>query len=188
MPVKALNSGNWGYYSWWSSAIIYAVDNGASVINMSMGGTGYSQSLRDAVLYAYNANVPVVAAMMNNGNSTPYYPAAFSETIAVGATDRYDNRASFSSFGNHIDLVAPGVSVLSTFDDQVGYPWEDIPGWDLYYGAGRLNAVQALGTVLSMMPDIIVSPSSHDFGEVPVDGNSSTPYHWPKKRYDLNTL
>ncbi|MEE8389878.1 MAG: S8 family serine peptidase, partial [Anaerolineae bacterium] len=123
MPLKALNSDNWGYYSWWISAIEYAVDNGAQLVNMSMGGVNYSQSLHDAVRYAYSANVPIVTAMMNNGDGTLYYPAAFTETIAVGATDRYDDRSSFSNYGDHIDLVAPGTAILSTLRDDTYAIW-----------------------------------------------------------------
>jgi thermitase len=123
MPLKALNDANWGYYSWWVSAIEYAVDHGASVINMSLGGTESSQTLHDAVLYAYSADVPIVAAMMNDGASTVYYPAVLTETIAVGATNRYDDRWSSSNYGDHIDLVAPGVSVWSTVWDDAYASW-----------------------------------------------------------------
>jgi thermitase len=124
MPLKALNDDNWGYYSWWIGAIEYAVDNGAQLINMSMGGTDYSHLLHDAVRYAYDANVPIVAAMMNNGDTTLYYPAAFTETIAIGATDRYDDRSDFSNYGDHIDLVAPGTAILSTLLDDTYAIWD----------------------------------------------------------------
>ncbi|MAE70616.1 MAG: hypothetical protein CME06_09125 [Gemmatimonadetes bacterium] len=123
LPVKALNSGNWGYYSWWTSAIEYAVDNGAHVINMSMGGSSYSSSMRDAVIFAYDAGVPINAAMMNENSSVPYYPAAYSETIAVGSTERHDYRSSFSSYGSHIDLCAPGSSIWSTLWNDTYSAW-----------------------------------------------------------------
>jgi uncharacterized repeat protein (TIGR01451 family) len=205
MPLKALNSSNWGYYSWWAQAIEYAVDNGADVINMSMGGTSASQTLYNAVVYATNAGVPVVAAMMNDGDDTAYYPALYAETIAVGSTDRFDVRSDFSCFGDHIDLVAPGSSILSTLwddayapwsgtsmatphvvgtlglvrtlqpddsiealrrilrstaDDQVGPPGEDIPGWDEYFGAGRLNADRAVRAVVPLTGVSLTGPES----------------------------
>ncbi len=149
MPLKALDSGNSGYYSWWASAIVYAVDHGANVINMSMGGTGYSQALRDATLYAYAADVPIVAAMMNDGNSTLYYPAAFTETIAVGSTDRYDDRSSFSNYGDHIDLVAPGSAILSTMWDDTYASW---------YGTSMAtpHVAGVLGLVHSVRPGYTV--------------------------------
>ncbi len=124
MPLKALNNNNQGYYSWWISATVYAVDNGAHVINMSLGGVNDSQALHDAVRYAYSADVPIVAAMMNDGDATLYYPAAFTETIAVGATDRYDDRSTFSNYGDHLDLVAPGTDILSTAWDDVYAIWD----------------------------------------------------------------
>ena len=149
MPLKALNSENWGYYSWWANAIVHAVDNGADVINMSMGGTDYSQVLRDAVLYAYNANVPIVAAMMNDGDSTAHYPALFAETIATGSTDRYDDRSTFSNFGDHIDLVAPGSSIWSTMWDDTYASWSGT-------SMATPHVVGVLGLVHSVRPGYTV--------------------------------
>jgi len=172
MPLKALNSDNWGYYSWWADAIEYAVDSGADVINMSMGGTSYSQLLRDAVLYAYNANVPIVAAMMNDGDSTSYYPAAFAETIAVGSTDRHDDRSSFSNFGDHIDLVAPGTSILSTMWDDTYATWNGtsmatphvagVIGLAHPAHPGYTYTVEEWRTILRTTADDQVGPSNED--------------------------
>lgn len=170
MPLKALNSENWGYYSWWAQAIEYAVDHGANVINMSMGGTDYSQVLHDAVRYAYRAGVPIVAAMMNDGTSTVYYPAGFSETIAVGATDRYDDRWSNSNFGDHIDLVAPGVAIPSTKWDNTYAIW-DGTSMATPHVAGVLGLIHAvrpgysveeLRTVLRATADDQVGPPNED--------------------------
>jgi len=149
MPLKALDSDNSGFYSWWADAIEYAVDNGANVINMSLGGTGYSQALRDAVLYAYQAHVPIVAAMMNDGDATPYYPAVFTETIAVGSTDRHDDRWSSSNFGDHIDLVAPGVSIWST-------TWDDAYATRNGTSMAAPHVAGVLGLVHSVRPGYTV--------------------------------
>ena len=114
MNVKILDSNNSGYYDWWVSAIYYAVNNGAKLLNMSVGGIGYSQSMMNAVEYAYENNVIIVACMMNENNSDIYWPAGYEHTIAVGATDTDDTRCNpffwggGSNFGNHIDFVAPG--------------------------------------------------------------------------------
>lgn len=113
MPLKALDSDNAGFYSDWIDAIEYAVDHGASVINMSMGGTDQSSALHEAVRYAYAAGVPIVASMMNEGDDTISYPAAYTETIAVGATNRHDERWASSNYGDHVDLVAPGSEIYS---------------------------------------------------------------------------
>lgn len=121
LSIKVLNERNVGYYSWIARGIIDATDRGARVINLSLGGSSPSDTLHDAVKYAAAQNVTVVAAMMNQGNTLPYYPAAYTETIAVGATTHTDLRAPYSNMGEHIDLVAPGTSVLSTvFDDSYG--------------------------------------------------------------------
>lgn len=116
MICKILDETNYGLYSWWSEAIYYAVDNGADVINMSVGGTSYSNLLKDAVDYAYNNGVIIVACMMNNNNDVVNYPAGFLNTIAVGSTNPNDERSepffwsstSGSNYGSHIDVVAPG--------------------------------------------------------------------------------
>ncbi|KPL03278.1 MAG: hypothetical protein AMJ73_07490 [candidate division Zixibacteria bacterium SM1_73] len=131
MAVKVLNSNNFGYYSWWQSGLYYAANNGASVINMSMGGTSFSTSLQDAVDYAWGQGCVVVASMGNCNSSTPQYPAAYTNAIAVGATDTDDSRCvppdwdfmgyddicgwvHGSNYGSHIDVVAPGNEILST--------------------------------------------------------------------------
>ena len=114
MICKILNNYGSGYYSWWEDGIYYAVNNGAHVINMSVGGTSYSSSLQDAINYAYLNNVLVVCSMGNYNTSTPNYPAAFSNSFAVGATDTNDYRCNpffwggGSNYGSHIDVVAPG--------------------------------------------------------------------------------
>ncbi|MFT5972985.1 MAG: thermitase, partial [Cryomorphaceae bacterium] len=116
MVCKILDQNGSGLYSWWTDAIYYAVDNGAKVINMSVGGSGFSNSMQEAVDYAYNGGVTIVACMMNENNQVSYYPAKYQNTIAVGATDASDMRAapffwsseSGSNYGAHIDVVAPG--------------------------------------------------------------------------------
>lgn len=116
MTLKGLSSSNFGYYSWWADAIYYAVDNGAKVINMSVGGSDVSATLQDAINYALTNNVVVVACMMNTNSNAIYYPASYPGVIAVGATNPNDKRASpffwsptsGSNYGNHISVVAPG--------------------------------------------------------------------------------
>ena len=198
MILKAIDSTNFGYYSWWTEAINYAVDNGAKVINMSVGGTSYSLTMQDAITNAYDAGVTVVAAMGNEDTSAPSYPGACVNVIAVGATNDHDCRVhpffwgGGSNYGPNISVVAPGnyiyglnylsntdysyywggtsqatphVSGLAslllaqdptrtpdqikhiievTADDMVGSASEDTPGWDQYYGYGRINAFRAL--------------------------------------------
>ncbi len=114
MNVKVLNDSGGGYYSWVAAGIIWAADNGAEIINMSMGGKSHSQVLEDAVNYAWSKGVVVVAAAGNSGTSSPFYPAYYTDCIAVAATDSMDNVASWSSFGDWVDVAAPGASIYST--------------------------------------------------------------------------
>lgn len=101
-----------------SDGIVYAVDNGAKIINLSLGGRFSSSTLEDAVNYAWDQNVLVVAAAGNSRRDVDY-PAAYPNVVAVGATDRDDQKAWFSSFGPQLDIVAPGVSIYSTnFSDS----------------------------------------------------------------------
>lgn len=202
MVVRALDEENSGFYSWMAESIYYAVDNGADVINMSIGGDNPSNTLLNAVNYAYANDVPLVVSG-GNGNTLLQYPAAYADVIAVGSTDPEDLRSvpfswsstSGSNYGNELDFVAPGsiiyglsynsntnyntnwngtsqaaphvagtISLLlaidpsltvdeintiliQTSEDQVGDA-SDTPGWDQYYGYGRINAYQALLSIL----------------------------------------
>lgn len=115
MNGKVLGDNGSGQWSWIASGIIWAADNGAKVINMSLGGSSGSQAISDAVDYAWNNGVVVVAAAGNEETDAPSYPAFYSNVIAVAATDQNDNRASFSNFGSWVDVAAPGVSILSSY-------------------------------------------------------------------------
>lgn len=146
MICKVLDADSYGYYSWWEEAIYYAADHGARVINMSLGGTSYSQSLQDAVDYAHNKGVVLVASMMNDNTSQPGYPAAYENVIAVGSTDPNDNRTapffwdpfSGSNYGEHIDVVAPGNYIYGLYNEnnnEYGY----------YYGGTSQAAPHVTG-------------------------------------------
>jgi serine protease len=124
MPVKVISNLGTGSHFDITRGIYFAANNGAKVINMSLGGEIESISLRDALAYAYSKGVVVVCAAGNGffeGNPT-IYPAAYDEyCIAVGAT-RYDQtRSYYSGTGSHLDVVAPGGDML--VDQNLdGYP------------------------------------------------------------------
>ena len=99
MTLKVINDENWGYYSWWTSGIYYAVENGANIINMSLGGDSYSQSMEEAVNYAVNNNVSVIVSMMNGNSDQIYYPAGYQNSFAVGSSDPDDSRTSSFFWG-----------------------------------------------------------------------------------------
>jgi serine protease len=109
MPVKVLNNRGSGTYADIAEGIRFATDNGAQVINLSLGGSSDSRVLREAVSYAYNKGVVIVAAAGNNGEPDLLYPAAYDDyVISVGAT-RYDQTlADYSNYGESLDFVAPG--------------------------------------------------------------------------------
>ncbi|MFH1201804.1 MAG: S8 family peptidase [Candidatus Omnitrophota bacterium] len=110
MPVKVLDKNGSGTYANVADGICFAADKGAKVINLSLGGSSDSITLKNAVVYAYNKGVTIVAASGNDGSpNTISYPAAYDAyCIAVGAT-RYDETvAYYSNRGPSLDLVAPG--------------------------------------------------------------------------------
>lgn len=94
--------------------IIWSADNGAEVINLSLGHNGAVDAEEDAVNYAWNKGVVVTGAAGNDSSSERFYPAAYPRAIAVSATTRDDRLADFSNYGGWVDLAAPGAGVLST--------------------------------------------------------------------------
>lgn len=115
MAEKALTREGWGYDDDLANAIIHAADHGAKIISCSWGSDEDSQLIRDAIEYATNAGALIVAAAGNSGTNTKHYPAAYPEVIAVAATDENDNLATFSTYGDWVDLAAPGTGIYSTY-------------------------------------------------------------------------
>ena len=117
IPVKVLDSSGSGPYASVASGIVWAAQKGAKAINLSLGGTGYSQTLCDAVSTATTTyGALVVAAAGNDGSSAPSYPAACPGAIGVAATDSNDGTPSWSNFGSpNVFVSAPGVSIYSTY-------------------------------------------------------------------------
>ena len=118
LVMKVLDSQGIGDYSNIAQAIIDATDHGVRIVNLSLGSTASSQALQDAVQYAWAHNVLLIAAAGNNGNSTPFYPAAYPEVMAVSMTNWVDSYVSLSNYGSWIAVAAPGYSIEST--DWIG--------------------------------------------------------------------
>ncbi len=114
LNVKVLGDDGYGSYSGMAKGIIWAADNGASVINMSLSGASASSTLENAVNYAWNKGVIVVCSAGNNANSVPVYPGYYAQAFSVASTDSADRLSSFSNFGDWVDVAAPGSSVYST--------------------------------------------------------------------------
>ncbi|MCG3211033.1 MAG: hypothetical protein FOGNACKC_04670 [Anaerolineae bacterium] len=188
MALKALNYNGNGSTADLAEAVYYAVDNGAKVINMSLGIPWTSwpcnyPDIETAFTYAVNHNVLLVVAAGNDGKYGVSCPGAYDQAMAVGSTDSSDNRSSFSNYGPRLDIAAPGSSIYSTWSNgtygtksgtsmatphvaglaalvwgmapnmtaaQVRQAIESTaddlgpPGWDIYYGYGRINAFAAL--------------------------------------------
>lgn len=111
-------------------AIYHAADNGANVINMSYGGRFGSASEQQAINYAWENGVVIVASSGNDGSGRVSYPAAFTNCIAVGSTNWNDNRAPYSNKGGDLDVVAPGGD-MSHYDDLGGI-YSTMPTYDVY--------------------------------------------------------
>lgn len=112
MPVRVMDASGYGYDSDIAAGIIWAVDHGARVINLSLGAPQYSQTLHDAVAYATGKGAVVVAASGNEYSWGVDYPAAYPEVLAVGASDENDRVAPFSNYGLELDVVAPGTNII----------------------------------------------------------------------------
>jgi len=119
MNVKVADNAGECQISVLAQGIKWAVDNGAKVINASLGAESLSDlqqsDLQEAVDYAWNKGAIVVAAAGNENTSTPSYPACCANCIAVAATDDTDSLASFSNHGDWVDVAAPGEHIYSTW-------------------------------------------------------------------------
>lgn len=192
MPVKVLDWAGSGWISDIANGIRWAADNGADVINLSLGGPGYDSTLDQATTYAHGKGALVVAAAGNcatvsnscgNQLNPVFYPAANLYVMAVAATDSTDARTNYSEYGYFVDIAAPGDEIWSTLwantygyksgtsmasphvaglaalvwaacpaltNDQVASVIESnaldlgAPGWDEYYGYGRIRADAAV--------------------------------------------
>lgn len=226
MPLKVENSCGHIYHSYMAEAVGFAVDNGAHIISMSLGGPSPSATLENACRDAWE-NGKVIVVSSGNENTNISYPARFLTNIAVGATNEIDNRiypgnpgnnwsSGGSNYGPELDVVAPGINIYATdwsasgegydpgadyisyfggtsascpfvsgvaalllsldpdlpnervrsiirntAEDEVGEPAEDTPGFDIYYGYGRINLYQAL--LAETRPDLTLTVADISF-------------------------
>lgn len=115
LPVRVLDKTGWGDDAQVAEGIVWAVDNGADILNLSLGTHDPNPLMRTAVNYAQERGVLVVAAAGNDGSSGPKsYPAAWESVLAVAATTAMDTVASFSTAGDYVDVAAPGSLIMST--------------------------------------------------------------------------
>lgn len=119
MPLKVLSRAGGGTISDIAEAIRFAADNGADVINMSLGGGGESELMREAIDYAHSKGVVVVAAAGNSGVSGASYPALYENVIGVSATGPDKSKTGYSNYGKGVDIAAPGGTTRSSEADGV---------------------------------------------------------------------
>jgi hypothetical protein len=163
MPVRVLGARNEGDEAALIDGIVWAVDGGADVINMSLSfAPGYqpSQALSDAIGYAHDAGVILVAAAGNDGEQRVSWPAASPQVLAVGAADAAQRLVGYSNSGLLVDLLAPGGDVDR---DDNGDGWPDgilaetiVPGdpgkTGLYFASGTSQAAAVVsGAVVSLL-------------------------------------
>lgn len=113
MPLKVCDAGGSCKSGDIAAAIRYAADNGAKIISMGLGGP-CSTLKAQAMHYAWSNGLLIIAAAGNRGGYGIDWPARFLRVMAIGASNNKDKRASFSDYGKQLDLVAPGVNILST--------------------------------------------------------------------------
>ena len=115
LPLKAFRADGTGYNSDIIRAIYYAIQQNASVINMSFNLAGYSQEVKNAINVATLSSIVSVAAAGNAGNDTPLYPASYPGVMSVASTTNGDQLSSFSSYGDTVWVGAPGEGVVTTY-------------------------------------------------------------------------
>ncbi len=159
MPVKVLDTNGSGTDTNIANGVIWAANNGAKVLNLSLGGPNANDTLKDAIHYARNLGCLVVVAAGNeavddNGNldNPVMYPAAYPDVVAVAACDKNGTRAYYSEFGSYVDIAAPGgipsansTSILST------YPSGSFTLPTYAYHAGTSMATPVVAGVAAML-------------------------------------
>lgn len=171
LPVKVLGRFGYGTRASVAEGIYWAVDHGATIINMSLGEPDRSEIIGEAVAYAAIRGVTMVAAAGNDsaadGIAPVYYPAAFEQVIAVAAVDLLGNRAWYSNAGPEIDIVAPGGDIRfdrdadgyfdgilqETFETALGFPWGAV-GWRYAYLQGTSMAAAHVTGVAALIQAI----------------------------------
>jgi cell wall-associated protease len=143
MPIKVMRDSNSKSDVQSSDAfargIIYAVDSGADVINMSLGWPRSleTKALRDAVMYALNNGVPIVAAAGNNNSAEPLFPCAYDGVICVAASTVNGKFAGFSNYGGHVDTIAPGDGILGLNPILLEPDFFSVPGYEMRSGTSQ---------------------------------------------------
>lgn len=157
--VKVFNESGWGYSSDLVTAVNTCANNGANVVNMSLGGPSASTSERTGLEAVTNQGVLLIAASGNDGNSSLSYPASYDTVMAVGAVDESGKHAEFSQYTAQVEVAAPGEAILSTVA-----------------GDGRLGTISvgssSYGNAAGVVPQTHYIQSGSNFVVSNIDGSA----------------
>ncbi len=178
LPVKVLDRTGSGTWSTVAAGIIYATDQGADIINLSLGGYSPSFILEEAVTYAQDRNVLVVAAVGNHASTDTFYPAAYDRVLGVAATTAQDTLWAMNNHGSFVDVAAPGETIYSAaiIDSPDGEPITD--AYTFMSGSSMATPhVAGLAGLLLDLDPTLTALDLHDLicaGTLAVSGTSST--------------
>lgn len=156
--VKVFNEAGWGYSSSLVKAVQTCADNGANVVNMSLGGSQSSVTEKNALKAVYDNGVLLIAAAGNDGNTAHSYPASYDSVMSVAAVDDKSDHAAFSQATNQVEISGPGVSILST----------------VTVGEGKLSDIKLNGVSQferGIVPHNRLVQSGGSYGPDPVSGS-----------------
>ena len=147
LPVRVLGPSGSGSMADVAAGIVYSADNGADIINLSLGSMVGSQVTKDAVDYAVGKGVTVIASAGNSGGALPGYPARYENVVAVGAIDPHGGRSSFSNKGG--DIWAPGRDVHTIYLDN-GYKALNGTSFSAPYVSAMAAVLEGMGQELHL--------------------------------------
>jgi subtilisin family serine protease len=164
MPLRAFDDDGQADVFTIAKAIGFAVEHGASVINMSFGLSEDSPTVREAIAYAQALGVVVVASAGNDNTADPQFPAAYPGVIAIASTDLWDRKAAFSNYGSDVGVSAPGVNIVSAY-------------WGGYYSiasgtsfsAPMVSAEAALLLAVGLDPQRLIHATAKDINDINPD-------------------
>lgn len=149
MPLRVLETNGGGDLFTIMAGVVFAIHNGADIINMSLGTTLNSEMLQSILLFADAEGIIIVAAAGNNADSEPQYPAAYNHVIGVASITEEYKVSDFSNFGEWVDIVAPGESAFSSFPTD-GYAWWTGTSMATGLVSGQLALIESVAPNLDM--------------------------------------